>query len=47
MNSVGFRHGGAGHAGELLVHAEVVLERNRGERLVLGWIGWRSFASSA
>ena len=25
----------AGHAGELLVHAEVVLERDRGERLVL------------
>ncbi len=26
---------GAGHAGELVVHAEVVLERDRGERLVL------------
>ena len=26
----------AGHAGELAVHAEVVLERDRGERLVLG-----------
>ena len=26
----------AGHAGELLVHAEVVLEGDRGERLVLG-----------
>ena len=25
---------GAGHAGELLVHAEVVLERDRGDRLV-------------
>ena len=27
--------GGARHAGELLVHAEVVLERDRRERLVL------------
>ena len=27
--------GGAGHAGELLVHAEVVLEGDRGEGLVL------------
>ena len=27
---------GAGHAGELLVHAEIVLERDRGQRLVLG-----------
>ena len=33
---VGFRQRRAGHAGELLVHAEVVLERDRGERLVLG-----------
>ena len=30
-----FRLGGAGHARQLFVHAEVVLERNRGERLVL------------
>ena len=29
----GFRR--SGHAGELLVHAEVVLERDRGQRLVL------------
>ena len=27
--------GGAGHAGELVVHPEVVLERDRGDRLVL------------
>ena len=27
--------GGAGHAGELRIHAEVVLERDRGDRLVL------------
>ena len=33
---VGFGQRRAGHAGELLVHAEVVLERDRGERLVLG-----------
>ena len=33
---VGFRHRRAGHAGELVVHAEVVLEGDRGERLVLG-----------
>ena len=32
---VGLGHGRAGHAGELLVHAEIVLERDRGERLVL------------
>ncbi len=31
---VGFGSGGAGHARELLVHAEVVLERDRGQRLV-------------
>ena len=31
----GFRQRRAGHAGELLVHAEVVLEGDRGERLVL------------
>ncbi len=30
----GFSLGGAGHAGELLVHAEVVLEGDGGERLV-------------
>ena len=30
----GFRLGGAGHAGELLVHAEVVLEGDGGEGLV-------------
>ena len=28
-------HGGAGHAGELLVEAEVILQRDGGERLVL------------
>ncbi len=28
-------HGGTGHAGELVVEAEVVLERDRGKRLVL------------
>ncbi len=32
---VGFRQRRTGHAGELLVHAEVVLERDRRERLVL------------
>jgi hypothetical protein len=32
---LGFRRRRAGHAGELLVHAEVVLEGNRGQRLVL------------
>ena len=32
---LGLRLGGAGHAGELLVHPEVVLERDRRERLVL------------
>jgi hypothetical protein len=33
---VGFGVGRAGHAGQLAVHAEVVLEGDRGERLVLG-----------
>ena len=33
---VGLGRGGAGHAGELLVQAEVVLEGDRGQRLVLG-----------
>ena len=33
---VGLGQRRAGHAGELLVHAEVVLEGDRGERLVLG-----------
>ena len=33
---VGLGGGGAGHAGELLVQAEVVLEGDRGQRLVLG-----------
>ena len=32
---VGFRQRRAGHAGELLVHAEIVLERDRRQRLVL------------
>jgi hypothetical protein len=32
---VRFRQRRAGHPGELLVHAEVILERDRGERLVL------------
>ena len=32
---VGLGEGRAGHARELVVHAEVVLERDRGERLVL------------
>jgi hypothetical protein len=27
--------GGAGHAGELLVHPEIILEGDRGERLIL------------
>ena len=35
-NSVGLGRRRAGHAGELLVEAEVVLEGDRGERLVLG-----------
>ena len=33
---LGFRRSGAGHARQLLVHAEVVLEGDRGQRLVLG-----------
>ena len=33
---VGFGIGGTGHAGELAVHAEVVLEGDRGKGLVLG-----------
>ena len=33
---VGFGQRRSGHAGKLLVHAEVVLERDRGERLVFG-----------
>ena len=32
---VGFGRGRAGHAGELVVEAEIVLESDRGERLVL------------
>jgi hypothetical protein len=44
---VGFGRRRAGHAGELLVEAEVVLEGDRGERLVLGLDGTRSLASSA
>lgn len=32
----GFCFRGAGHAGEFAVHAEVVLQRHRGEGLVLG-----------
>jgi len=36
LEFVGFRVGRAGHAGQLFVHAEVVLESDRGERLVLG-----------
>ena len=32
---VGLRRGGAGHSGELLVEAEIVLKGNRGERHVL------------
>ena len=32
----GFRHRRAGHAGELRVQAEIVLEGDRGQRLVLG-----------
>ena len=35
LELVGLGVGRAGHAGELAVHAEVVLERDRGERLVL------------
>ena len=35
LELVGLGVGGAGHAGELLEQAEVVLERDRGERLVL------------
>ena len=30
-----FRVGGAGHAGKFLVHAEIVLEGDRGQRLIL------------
>ena len=35
MNSLGLGRGGAGHAGELVIEAEIVLEGDRGERLVL------------
>ena len=35
LELVGLGRRGAGHAGELLVHAEIILERDRGERLVL------------
>ena len=35
LELVGLGVGRTGHAGELAVHAEVVLERDRGERLVL------------
>ena len=35
MELVGLGRRRAGHAGELLVHAEIVLEGDRGERLVL------------
>ena len=35
----GLGHGGAGHAGEARVEAEVVLEGDRGERLVLALDG--------
>jgi hypothetical protein len=35
LEFVRFRVGRAGHAGQLFVHAEVVLERDRGQRLVL------------
>ena len=34
LELVGLGRGRAGHAGELLVHAEIVLEGDRGERLV-------------
>lgn len=36
---VGFGIGRTGHAGQLAVHAEVVLEGDRGQRLVLGLDG--------
>ena len=32
----GFRESRAGHAGKFFIHAEIVLESDRGERLVLG-----------
>ena len=35
LEFVGFSVGCTGHAGQLAVHAEVVLESNRGQRLVL------------
>jgi hypothetical protein len=38
---------GSRHAGELAVHPEVVLERDRRERLVLALDGTPSFASTA
>ena len=34
LEFISFRIGGTGHAGELLVHTEVVLEGNRSESLV-------------
>ena len=33
---VGFGIGSAGHSGQFPVHAEIVLEGDRGERLILG-----------
>ena len=42
-----FGFGRTGHAGELLVHAEVVLEGDRGERLVFLLDATPSFASTA
>jgi hypothetical protein len=36
LEFVGFGIGRPGHAGQLAVHAEVVLEGDRGQRLVLG-----------
>jgi hypothetical protein len=47
LELVGFGVGRAGHAGQLAVHAEVVLEGDRGQRLVLGWICTPSLASTA
>ena len=47
LELVGLGIGRAGHAGELAVHAEVVLEGDRGERLVPSLICTPSLASTA
>jgi len=38
----GFSIGGTGHARQFLIQAEIVLKRDRGQRLILG-LNWHSF----